>query len=241
MHKHRTQVGPDCTQGGRKQVRTHAFGGHNKANKRLLPPHHTLTTHHHHAPQTVRIITGAIVPIYPALEEAIRKHRADITKAEAALRVVRVTLTDEGTKRVGIRFPTADGALKTLQETIAETARCVDVQIDVENSHAHVRALLALTKTTPPPLPLPHPLRHSKHAAMAAPVLEPVTPVDPQQLTKYQAAPKRTMTAFFSKIDKADATAAAALALAPPPKKEAEKKATKTKKGSGPSKKKQRK
>lgn len=59
------------------------------------------------------------------MEAAIQKHRAQLTKAEAAMRVVRVTLTADGSKRVGVRFPTQPEVLAALQEAIAEAARCV--------------------------------------------------------------------------------------------------------------------
>lgn len=77
--------------------------------------------------QSLRIITGAVVPIYTALEGAIQKHRTSLTKAESQLRVVRVTLTDDGTKRVGLRFPTQAAVLQDLQVAIAEMTAYVGV------------------------------------------------------------------------------------------------------------------
>lgn len=65
--------------------------------------------------QTVKLVTGAVVPIWNALESTIMKHRLEISKVEASLRVVRVTLSDDGQRRlVGVRFPNEDHILTSL-------------------------------------------------------------------------------------------------------------------------------
>lgn len=58
---------------------------------------------------------------------------------------------------------------------------------------------------------------HSKHAAVAAPVLEPVTPVDAALKAKISHVTKRKVTHFFQRADPKEKAAAKALALAPPP------------------------
>jgi len=159
--------------------------------------------------QSVRIVTGAIVPIYTALEEAIRKHRANLTKAEESLRVVRVTLTDDGTKRVGIRFPTQPEVLAALQGAIAELNRCVFAYVI-----GRCTCWIWLISPTNPQTT--HTTTHSKHTAAAPPLLEPITPVDPAQLKKYQTEPKRKLAHFFQKVSKEESAAAAAAALSAP-------------------------
>lgn len=130
--------------------------------------------------QVVGMVTGAVVPVFNALESTITRFRVNLTKAESELRVVRAQLTPdddddaeeppagapaaEGTCLVGIRFPAKKEIVADLKKTIKE--------------------LLAAKAASGSP-------------GAASSRLEPITPVDEAMLKKATEA-KRTIASYFS-------------------------------------------
>ena len=128
--------------------------------------------------QIVGMVTGAVVPVFNALESTITRFRVNLSKAESDLRVVRAQLTPdddddeeeptphvpaaEGTCLVGIRFPAKKEIVADLMKTIAE--------------------LLAL---------------QAAGGAAASSRTESITPVD-ANLFKKATETKRTIASYFS-------------------------------------------
>jgi hypothetical protein len=74
----------------------------------------------------VALLSGAVLPIWPALESTVRASGFSMTKAEQALKVYRVPL-DDGRKAVGIRLPVGIlGTLRTAIKTLQESRRVVE-------------------------------------------------------------------------------------------------------------------
>jgi tetratricopeptide (TPR) repeat protein len=130
--------------------------------------------------QIVGMVTGAVVPVFNALESTITRFRVNLTKAESDLRAVRAQLTPdddddeeepaphapaaEGTCLVGIRFPAKKEIVADLKKTIAE--------------------LLVLQGA-------------GGAAGAASSRIEPITPVDSTMFKKATEA-KRTIASYFS-------------------------------------------
>ncbi|CAM9324310.1 unnamed protein product [Choristocarpus tenellus] len=98
------------------------------------------------------LLSGSILPLWPALEKTVVACRSDMTRAEQALKVNRVIL-DDGRKLVGVRVPTT--ALGTLRLNLTELYKVRQIAVEGgEAGHAEdVKevdlALLCRVKTAP--------------------------------------------------------------------------------------------
>ncbi|CAN0259794.1 unnamed protein product [Ectocarpus sp. 6 AP-2014] len=76
---------------------------------------------------TLGLLSGSVLPMWSALEKTVAVCRAQMTKAEEALKVNRVIL-DDSTKLVGVRLPTT--ALSTLRQHLAEAVQARKAVVD---------------------------------------------------------------------------------------------------------------
>eukprot|EP00752_Nemacystus_decipiens_P009068 g8096.t1 len=73
------------------------------------------------------LLSGSVLPLWAALEKTVVACRAEMTKAEEALKVNRVIL-DDSTKLVGVRLPIT--ALPTLRHHLAEAVQARKAVVD---------------------------------------------------------------------------------------------------------------
>ncbi|CAN0020567.1 unnamed protein product [Pylaiella littoralis] len=76
---------------------------------------------------TLGLLSGSVLPLWSALEKTVVACRADMTKAEEALKVYRVIL-DDATKLVGVRLPIS--SLPTLRQHLTEAVQARKAVVD---------------------------------------------------------------------------------------------------------------
>ena len=129
-----------------------------------------------------------MVPIWSHLEDTLKRHEHSLSKADRAMRAVRVELAD-GTRIVGVRFPE-----KLLPEVKSRLAAAKEAEKAAEATRVAAGGAAGASQ-----------------AARS----EPPMPVDPRALSKALTKPK-TMLDFFAKAPPGAAAAPAAPAAKRP-------------------------
>ena len=141
------------------------------------------------------ILHGSVVPIWSHLEETLKRHEHALSKADKAMRAVRVKMAD-GSRLVGVRFPEKLlGGVKTRLAVAAEAEKAEEAtRVAAAGASAGAGGASQSSRVRS----------------------EPPSAIDAKSLSKALTKPK-TLLDFFGKAGASGGAAAAAAAAATPP------------------------